>query len=145
MPPQPVPPIRKLPRASYPYPSEGTQNGNHNYRKLTKLIIDHKQPCLTQWNCESCLVGPPKMEGSWWRVLTKHGPLEKGTANYFSILPLRTSWIVWKVKKIWHWKMNSQLVGAQYATEEEWRKSSRKKWRGWAKMRTMSSCGCDLG
>ena len=24
--------------ASYPYPSEGRQNGNHNYRKLTKLI-----------------------------------------------------------------------------------------------------------
>ena len=31
-------PIRKLPQASYPYLSEGRQNGNHNYRKLTKLI-----------------------------------------------------------------------------------------------------------
>ena len=27
------------------------------------------QPCLTQWNCEPCCVGPPKMNGSWWRVL----------------------------------------------------------------------------
>ena len=35
--PQPVPPIRKLPQASYPYPSEGRQNWNQNYRKLTKL------------------------------------------------------------------------------------------------------------
>ena len=33
-----VPSIRKLLRAPYPYPSEGRQNGNHNYRKLTKLI-----------------------------------------------------------------------------------------------------------
>ena len=32
-PPQPVPPIRKLPQASYPYPSEGRENGNHNYRE----------------------------------------------------------------------------------------------------------------
>ena len=36
--PQPVPPIRKLPQASYPYPSEGRQNENHNHGKLTKLI-----------------------------------------------------------------------------------------------------------
>ena len=47
------------------------------------------------------------MDGSWWRVLTKHGPLEKGMANHFSILALRTSWTAWKGKKIRHWKMNS--------------------------------------
>ena len=34
-------------------------------------------------------VGPPKTDGSW-RVLTKVGPLEKGMANHFSILALRT-------------------------------------------------------
>ena len=33
-------------------------------------------------------MGPPKMDGPWWRVLTKHGPLEKGMANQFSILAL---------------------------------------------------------
>ena len=27
---------------------------------------------------------------SWWRVLIKHGPLEKGMANGFSVLALRT-------------------------------------------------------
>ena len=55
------------------------------------------QPCLTQWNYEPCHVGPPKIDGSWWRVLTKHhwsqgngnGPLEKGMANHFSVLALR--------------------------------------------------------
>ena len=34
-------------------------------------------------------VGPPKTDGSWWRVLTEQGPLEKGMANHFSILALR--------------------------------------------------------
>ena len=37
----------------------------------------------------------------------KHSPLEKGMANCFSILALRTPWIVRKGKKIRHWKMNS--------------------------------------
>ena len=30
------------------------------------------------------------MDRSWWRVLTKRGPLKKGIANRFSILALRT-------------------------------------------------------
>ena len=34
-------------------------------------------------NYEPCCVGPPMMDGSWWRVLTKCGPLEKGMANHF--------------------------------------------------------------
>ena len=97
--------IRKLPQASYPHPSEGRQNENHNHRKLTQLIT-WIQPCLIQWNYEPCYVGPPKTEGSWWRVLTKHSPLEKGMASHFSILALRTPWTVWKGKKIGHWKMN---------------------------------------
>ena len=46
-------------------------------------------------------------DGSWWRVLTKCGPLEKGVANHFSILALRTPWTVWKGKKIGHWNRNS--------------------------------------
>ena len=40
-------------------------------------------------NYEPCLVGPTKMDMSWWRVLEKYGPLEKGIANHFSILALR--------------------------------------------------------
>ena len=32
---------------------------------------------LIQWNHEPCHLGPPKMDRSWWKLLTKHGPLEK--------------------------------------------------------------------
>ena len=35
---QPAPPNRRLPQASYSHPSEGRQNENYNFRKLTKLI-----------------------------------------------------------------------------------------------------------
>ena len=41
---------------------------------------------ITSWQ----IVGKPKMGGSWWRDLTECGPLEKGMANHFSILVLRT-------------------------------------------------------
>ena len=34
--------------------------------------------------------GPNTTSGSWWRDLTECGPLEKGMANHFSILALRT-------------------------------------------------------
>ena len=37
---------------------------------------------------------------SWWRVLTKRGLLEKGMADHFSILTLRTPWTAWKGIKI---------------------------------------------
>ena len=63
--------------------------------------------CITQWSYESYHAGPPKTDGSQWRVLTKHGPLEKGMANHSSILAMRTPWTVWKGKKIWHWKMST--------------------------------------
>ena len=36
---------------------------------------------------------------------TKRSPLEKGVANHFSILALRTPWTVRRDKKIWHWKI----------------------------------------
>ena len=45
------------------------------------------QPCLTQWNYEPCRVGPPKTNRSWWRILTKLGPLEKGMENHWVFLP----------------------------------------------------------
>ena len=49
-------------------------------------------------------VGPPKMGGSWWRGLTECGPLEKGMANHFRVLALRTPWTVWKGKMTGYWK-----------------------------------------
>ena len=67
------------------------------------------------------------MDTSWWRVLTKCGPLEKGIANHFSILALRTPWTVWKGKKIRTLKEEfPRSVGAQYATGDQWRNNSRK-------------------
>ena len=104
--PQPVPPIRKLPQASYPYPSEGRQNENHSHRKLPNWSHG-SQLCLTQGNYELCRAVSPKTDGSWWRVLTKRGPLEKGIGNHFSILALRTLCTVWKGKTIGHWKISS--------------------------------------
>ena len=55
-------------------------------------------------------MGPPKTGGSWWRGLTECGQLEKGMANHFSILALRTPWTVWKGKMIGYWKRNSQIT-----------------------------------
>ena len=91
-----------------PSPSEGRQTENHSHRKLTNLITwTTHSLVLTQWNCEPCHVWSPKTDESWWRVLTKSGSLEKGMADHFSILALRTTWTVWKGKKIRRWKMNS--------------------------------------
>ena len=45
--------------------------------------------------------------GDVCRHLTEFGPLEKGMANHFSILALRTPWTLWKGKMIGYWKRNS--------------------------------------
>ena len=79
-------------------------------KAMTNLESILKSRVITlqySWNYESCHVGPPKTDGSWWRVLPKHAPLEKGMANHFSILALRTPWKEWKGKKIGYWKINS--------------------------------------
>ena len=97
-PPQPVPSIKKFPQASYPYPSEGRQNENHNYKKLTKLItwITALSNSKQLWAilCSATQDGQVMLESS-----DKHDPLEKGMSNHFSILPLRTPWTVWKGKQ----------------------------------------------
>ena len=101
--------------------------------------------CITQWIYEPCHVGPPKMDGSWWTVLTKCDPLEKEMAYHPSIFAMRTSWTVLKDKKIWPWKMSppgqklsNMLLGKSrgellIASEE---------WRGWTESKMMLSCGC---
>ena len=55
--------------------------------------------------CEVSHFIEPPTKGS--RDLTQCGPLEKGMANHFSILALRTPWTVWKGKMIGYWKRNS--------------------------------------
>ena len=57
-------------------------------RPLSLLYFQETQAMRIKYN-KLCCVGPPKMDGSWWRVLTKCGPLEKGMANHFSILALK--------------------------------------------------------
>ena len=91
---------------SYTSPSEGRQTEKHSHRKLTNLITltTALSNSMKLW---AMPMGPPKTGGSWWRVLTEYGPLEKGMANHVSILSLRTPGTVWKGKKIGHWKMNS--------------------------------------
>ena len=99
-------------------------------KAMTNLESILKSRVITlqySWNYESCHVGPPKTDGSWWRVLPKHDPLEKGMANHFSILALRTPWTVWKGKKDMTLKEElPRSVGAQYATGEKSRNNTRK-------------------
>ena len=47
------------------------------------------------------------LQNTFKKILTECGPLEKGMANHFSILALRTPWTVWKGKMIRYWKRSS--------------------------------------
>ena len=87
----------------------GRQNENHSHRKLTTLITwtTALSNSMKLWAMLCRATQEPKTDGSWWRVLTKCGPLEKGMADHFIILALRTPWTVGKDKKLGHWKMNS--------------------------------------
>ena len=51
------------------------------------LSCPGKGACIIQWSYEPCHVGPPKMDVSLWRVLTKCDPLEEGMANHPVYLP----------------------------------------------------------
>ena len=74
--------------------------------------VEKREPSYTvgvnvNWYSQAVWGHRRQPAGSWWRGLTECGPLEKGMANHFSILVLRTPWTVWKGKKIGHWKMKS--------------------------------------
>ena len=62
---------------------------------LTKMITWISALCnsMKLW---AMPLGRPNTNWSWWRVLTKHGPLEKGMAKHLSILALRAPWTIWK-------------------------------------------------
>ena len=57
---------------------------NLNHRKLVNLIT------RTTALSNSVKLSHAVWGRSWWRGLTECGPLEKGMANHFSILALRT-------------------------------------------------------
>ena len=67
------------------------------------------------------------MDRSWWKVLTKHGLLEKGLANRFSILALGNPMNSMNRQKDRTLKDElPRSVGAQYTTGDQWRNNSRK-------------------
>jgi len=124
--PQPVPPIRKLPQASYPYPSEGRQNKNHNHRKLTKLSrrITALSNSMKLWAmpCRSTQDGQVMMENS-----DKTWSAGEGNGN-----PLQYSYLenpmnsMKRQKRCDTERWTPHWVDTQYATGEEWRNNSRK-------------------
>ena len=66
------------------------------------------------------------MDGSWWRVLTKCGPLEKEMEKSLQHSCLEDSTKSMKMQN--NRTLKDELpksVGAQNATGEEWRNSSR--------------------
>ena len=70
--------------------------------------------------------GPPKMGGLWWRGLTECGPLEKGRANnFYCCLENPMNSMKRQYDRILKEELPS-LVGAQYATGDQWRNYSRK-------------------
>ena len=64
------------------------------------------------------------MDGSWWRILTKCGPLEKGMANHFSLENPMKSMKRQKDRPLKD--VLSRPVSAQYAAGDQWRNNSRK-------------------
>ena len=67
------------------------------------------------------------MDRSWWRVLTKGGPLEKGMTNHFSYSCFENPKNNIKRQKDRTLKDEcSRSVGVQYVTGDQWIKNSRK-------------------
>ena len=102
------------------------QKNQRNTNKTNLVISRHDHVYLSE--TETCCVGPPTMDGSWWRVVTKCGPLEKGMAKHLSIPALRTPLNNMKRQKDMTLKNKlPRLVGAQYTY---WRKvdKERMKW-----------------
>ena len=62
-----------------------------------------------------------RIDRSYWRDLTKRGPLEKAMASHFSVLASRTPWTVWKGKKIGHRRWAAQVGKCSVCYWEEWR------------------------
>ena len=50
-------------------------NSSNEVAKVFEFQLHGSQRGLAQWNYEPCHVGPPKTDGSWWRVLERSGML----------------------------------------------------------------------
>ena len=79
--------------------------------------MDHSMVVLKGLAC----AGPPKADGSEWRILKTCGPLEDKMANHSSILAGRNSCTVLRAKSYDTGRWVPRLEGVQYATGEEQR------------------------
>ena len=110
-----VPPIRKLPQATFPHPSEGRQNKNHSHRKLIKL---------NKWI--TALFNSMKL---WVMVESSDKTWSTGQGN---VKPLQLFCLenpVNGMKRQKEMTIKDELprsVGAQYAPGEKWRNSSKR-------------------
>ena len=96
---------------------------NHNHGKLTNLIT-----CtIALSKYVPCHAGPPKTDGSWWRVLTQTWSAREGNGK-----PLQYSCLenpINSMKKQKDRTLKDELprsVGTQNATGNQWRNNSRK-------------------
>ena len=107
-----------------PYSSEGRQNENHNHRKLIKLITwtTALSNSVELWAmpCRATQDGRVMVESSdrMWSTGEGNGkPL-----RYFF---LRTARMVWKGKKIGHWRWTPQVSRCPITTRDQWRNNFR--------------------
>ena len=125
-PPQAVPSIRKLPQTSYPSPSEGRWNENHNFRKLTKLITwtTALSNSMKLWAmpCRATQDGQVMVESSDKTWSTGKG---NGKPLQYSCLENPMNSMKRQKDRALKDKLPTS-VGAQYATGEQWRINSRK-------------------
>ena len=99
-------PFPVTPAGPLPQPLGSTVN---NIQQLVKVYTLNKDQQWDNQNARHVIQLRGAAEGHVLasQGLTKCGPLEKGMANHFSILVLRTPWTVWKGKKIQHWEMST--------------------------------------
>ena len=135
--------IRKLPQVSYPSPSEGRRTENHNHGKLTNLITWTTAFCnsMELWAmlCRSTQDGWVMVESSdkMWSPGEGNGKLLQ-----YSCLenPMNS------MKRQKDMTLKDELSRSSRCLICYWRrveKRLQKEWRGWAKAKTMPSCGCD--
>ena len=77
-----------------------------------------KRAFITQWSSEPCRAGPPKSDGSQWRVLAKRGPLEEGRAAHCLEKSMNS---MKRQRDMTPEDESPRLKGVQNDTGEEWR------------------------
>ena len=121
-----VSPIRKLPKASYLSPSESRQTANQNHRKLTNLIT------WTTALSNSMKLWAMLCRATWdgwvmWECSEKMWSTEEGNGKPSQCSCLENSMNSMKRQKDRTPKDElPRMVGAQYASGDQWRNNSRK-------------------